>query len=1199
MKKLLYTLIVMFAVAPVTMARNYHINIFNNNGGSLTVNKLSGTANAGELIKVFIHPESDLWTLHQMSITRQDTEEAIQFDPYYDPNYEAYSFTMPPSDVNITAIFTRSYYAVTVSEPAEEGMASVNVDHAAPGTEITVTIYPNDGFQTTGVQVVEDNTGNPINANAIDQNQYSFTIGTDDVTVTPLFEARDIIPISIGETEHGTLLTENSGYEGDVIYFYTEPDQGYDTDVVTVVAETDNSSSIPVDFTTVGENSFSFIMPDCRQVTVNATFKLADYYVFFDENMQHGSVSETISGQAHHHGDLVTLTVTPDEDYALNHLSITDEDGNDLEYTWVTMGELLTFNMPYGDVTVHATFRHTVYQIEILDSEHGTVTSDVSEARVGDTVTLTITPDMGCMLTGITVLAGYEIQGGGTPHAPIRSQNLWYPQEEIYVSSIDDTHFSFTLPDDFYDDIAPNYLESTKFRVSATFKDVGARVIWCEGNSTLYFDYDVAPKSEPQVGDTYDGQTITALWIGRMALPTFGMPFWNSTESRVAENVVFTPSFANARPATCYHWFYSFRNLENIEGLEYLNTSEVTDMTSMFENCWSLTTINVNNFDMSKVTSTTRMFFDCFTLTTIWCDNTWNVETSNAMFSYDTELVGAVSYWESGVSDGSMANPVTGYFTSSNPVTLVVNGDGTVQVPEIGFPGTTITIIPAPGQFSTLSSVTVTGNASGNEINVTADGSNYTFTMPGESVTVTVTFFTPDSIDAVLWTEDNSTLYFVRQPVSVLSSGTWDGHTITKVWLDRILNTGWGTPGWNEVKAEVTTVVFDSSFALVEPTSCYTWFNGFGNLTNITGLEYLNTSQVTNMNSMFLSCHSLVSIDVNSFDVSKVTNASAMFRACSNLTTIYCDNSWDIPTTVGMFAGSTQLVGAVPYDSNKTDGTMANPVTGYFKTNMLPTVIYCRQNVNGTNVLTMFMTCTDEPPVAEGTWEGQTVNQVWRGMYLLNMGTNYPGWYNDTFSSMIARYCTKVVIDESFARFKPTSFYKWFANMKYLSKIEGLEYLNTSEATNMNSMFRSCESLKELDLNTFDVSKVEDATMMLAWCKDMTTIYCKNSWDLTNATTNDMFLWSTKLVGAVAYDSNQVDGVMANPVTGYFTAEKPLPGDANEDGKVDVNDVTTVINHILGKNPSPFNFNNANANGDDSINVNDVTAIINIILGIM
>lgn len=59
-----------------------------------------------------------------------------------------------------------------------------------------------------------------------------------------------------------------------------------------------------------------------------------------------------------------------------------------------------------------------------------------------------------------------------------------------------------------------------------------------------------------------------------------------------------------------------------------------------------------------------------------------------------------------------------------------------------------------------------------------------------------------------------------------------------------------------------------------------------------------------------------------------------------------------------------------------------------------------------------------------------------------------------------------------------------------------------------------------------------------------------------------------------------------------------IPGDANEDTRVDVLDITTMINYILGSNPSPFNFDNANVNGDNDVNVMDVTAVINIILGV-
>ena len=58
-----------------------------------------------------------------------------------------------------------------------------------------------------------------------------------------------------------------------------------------------------------------------------------------------------------------------------------------------------------------------------------------------------------------------------------------------------------------------------------------------------------------------------------------------------------------------------------------------------------------------------------------------------------------------------------------------------------------------------------------------------------------------------------------------------------------------------------------------------------------------------------------------------------------------------------------------------------------------------------------------------------------------------------------------------------------------------------------------------------------------------------------------------------------------------------LPGDANCDGQVNVIDVITIANYIMGENPDPFCFENADVNGDGIIDVMDVIGVVNIILG--
>ncbi|HOW24783.1 MAG TPA: FISUMP domain-containing protein [Bacteroidales bacterium] len=70
-----------------------------------------------------------------------------------------------------------------------------------------------------------------------------------------------------------------------------------------------------------------------------------------------------------------------------------------------------------------------------------------------------------------------------------------------------------------------------------------------------------------------------------------------------------------------------------------------------------------------------------------------------------------------------------------------------------------------------------------------------------------------------------------------------------------------------------------------------------------------------------------------------------------------------------------------------------------------------------------------------------------------------------------------------------------------------------------------------------------------------------------------------------------IPSLPALPQEGYF-----LCGDVNEDGFVNVLDIITMVNYIMGGNPSPFNMNAADINADSGINVLDVIAIVNIIM---
>lgn len=57
-----------------------------------------------------------------------------------------------------------------------------------------------------------------------------------------------------------------------------------------------------------------------------------------------------------------------------------------------------------------------------------------------------------------------------------------------------------------------------------------------------------------------------------------------------------------------------------------------------------------------------------------------------------------------------------------------------------------------------------------------------------------------------------------------------------------------------------------------------------------------------------------------------------------------------------------------------------------------------------------------------------------------------------------------------------------------------------------------------------------------------------------------------------------------------------MKGDVNNDGHVNISDVTALIDYILSSD-SEINQSNADTNSDGSINISDVTNLIDMILG--
>ena len=110
-------------------------------------------------------------------------------------------------------------------------------------------------------------------------------------------------------------------------------------------------------------------------------------------------------------------------------------------------------------------------------------------------------------------------------------------------------------------------------------------------------------------------------------------PGWLTHKDEIKE-VVFDASFADARPTSCYKWFWYCTNLATIEGIENLNTENVTNMGVMFCGCQKLSSLDLTNFNTGNVTNMSGMFGYCYGLTSLDLTsfNTANVTDMGQMF---------------------------------------------------------------------------------------------------------------------------------------------------------------------------------------------------------------------------------------------------------------------------------------------------------------------------------------------------------------------------------------------------------------------------------------------------------------------------------------------------------------------------------------------------------------------------------------
>ena len=654
--------------------------------------------------------------------------------------------------------------------------------------------------------------------------------------------------------------------------------------------------------------------------------------------------------------------------------------------------------------------------------------------------------------------------------------------------------------------------------------------------------------------DTQNVKSMNQMFYGCSNLTNLDVSHFNTSNVTNMSSMFFGCSrlktldvslFVTKNVTNMYYMFHGCSSLTSLD-VSHFDTSNVSNMNCMFWGCSSLTSLDVSHFDTSNVIYMAGMFSDCSSLTSL---DVSNFDTHNVV-----SLGGPPT--ENGYAHGGMftgcENLTTLNLSSFNTekvetMSMMFYGCKKLETIYVGEGWTTENLTNGDFMFPNCF-VLVGGNGTkynGNYVDMTyahidggANNPGY-FSLYGEIVgpcgyaiydsgTATLTFkYGETLLTGNVFETDNTTFTFE-------SPAPWDYENLR-------------------------SVVFDASYAQARPTSTACWFCNATNLTQITGIEYLNTSEVTGMRGMFDSCKSLTSLDLSHFDTRNVTDMAGMFENCNSLTSLDM-SSFDTRNVTDM-------------------GWM------FFNCNALKSINLSSFNTsNVTDMSRMFYYCN--------------------GLEILNISHFDTG--NVTNMAYMFSFCNSLSeIDVThFKTDKVTSMEAMFQRCVKLKNVD-VSHFETSNVTNMSYMFSLCSSLTDLNLCRFNTAKVTNMNYMFQNCTNLKTIYAGLGWTTDNVTSSyNMFADCSSLVGGKGtsclfygyYYSDKtyarIDG--RNSASGFLTGL--FIGDVNDNGVVDLVDAVAMVNYILGTPSSSFKTISADINDDGEIDVFDVTMLINMIL---
>ncbi len=257
----------------------------------------------------------------------------------------------------------------------------------------------------------------------------------------------------------------------------------------------------------------------------------------------------------------------------------------------------------------------------------------------------------------------------------------------------------------------------------------------------------------------------------------------------------------------------------------------------------------------------------------------------------------------------------------------------------------------------------------------------------------------------------------------------------------------WTMDSYGE-RSSITNVVMQDA---IKPAHLYGFFKDLRNATTFE-IAKLDTSNATNMQSMFYYCENVESLDLSTFDTSNVTDVNHMFYHCNNLA--------DINTS----------------SFNTENITNMSYFFAYCAVDTLDLSNFDTSNVNKMNA--MFYECGNLSELLIGSFDTSNVTDM--------------SWMFKGCSSI------ELLNLSHFNTEKVTTLAGLFSGCSNLLSADVTSF-DTSNNTSLQSICEDCYDLTTLDVSGWDCTNVKAMTWAFSGCYDLVELDTRN-WHCQNIT---------------------------------------------------------------------------------------------------